>query len=114
MYRPVDSAHATKVNDVKREPAIRLYCEQHGQCWGLQVRAPMRLNNGAKEGKDFIVAHAMLSVDDLKELSSAIDAALSELEEKHAARCGCGCLLEDHDDDGNCQQCICDAYNGPR
>lgn len=78
IYRQVDRAYAHKVNDVPRTSAIRLYCERNKQCWGLQVRGPMKLNSKGREGHDFIVAHASLNLEDLKALRDAVDAAIAE------------------------------------
>ncbi len=73
--RSVNMAHASKVSGVPRERAIRLYCVHSGSGWALQVRAPMSLKSG-RPGKDFIVAHAVLDVDDLRALRDACAAQL--------------------------------------
>lgn len=78
FYRPVHSAGASVVKDVEREHAIRLYCEQSGESWLLQVRGPQRLGLGHREGKAFMVAGAMLNRDDLIALRDAINALLDE------------------------------------
>ena len=78
FYKPVEYADAKKVNNVERERAIRLYCTQRGYSWLLQVRAPMTLGTGNKEGKDFIVSGATLDKATMLELRDAIDAILAE------------------------------------
>jgi len=60
-----------------RERSIRLYCEQMGSVWNLQIRAPISLDHG-KEGKDFVIATAALNIEDMRALRSAIDAFLVE------------------------------------
>ena len=66
-----------KVPGADREKAIRLYCDQAGTTWALQVRGPIRLANG-REGKDFIIAAAKMSREDLQALRAAIDETLAE------------------------------------
>jgi hypothetical protein len=79
FYQPVKYGSITKVKDVPRVRAIRLYCEQAGGSWGLQIRAPLNLQN-RKEGKDFIVAHATLHREDLEALRDAINEHLGPAE----------------------------------
>jgi hypothetical protein len=76
LYRPIRHVSITKVNDVPRESAIRLYCNQRGESWNLQVRGPATRADG-REGADFIVANASCSADDLRELRDAIDGFLA-------------------------------------
>lgn len=80
LYRRIEYAQATKVNNVDREPAIRLYCTSLATTWSLQVRGPTRIARG-KEGRDFIVASASLHVADMRALRDAIDGFLKEAEE---------------------------------
>lgn len=77
FYRPLPYIDIRRVNDahVERESAIRLYCATVCSTWLLQVRALITLGNG-QQGKDFIVASASLSVDDLRALRDAINAEL--------------------------------------
>jgi len=78
FYRPVVHAGSMVVKNVEREQAIRLYCEQSGTAWLLQVRGPQRLGFGGREGKAFMVAGATLTRDDMVALREAIDALLAE------------------------------------
>ncbi len=77
FFKPIDHVTASKVNDVPRTRAIRLYCYQSGSAWNLQVRGPLSLVDN-REGKDFIVATANLKKADLLALRAAIDEALSD------------------------------------
>jgi hypothetical protein len=86
FYRPVAipiATHIRAVSRVEREKAVRLYCVQHGQAWALQIRAPLTLRSGA-EGKDFLVAHAALTREELVALRDAIDAHLKDGVEEEA------------------------------
>lgn len=65
-----------KAEDCDPEDAIRLLCATTGQAWWLQVRGMMRLASG-QPGKDFVVATATLSEEDLRRLR---DAAARELD----------------------------------
>ena len=78
FHRLVD-AEARKQNhpDVDHERAIRLFPTTRNTTWALQVRAPMELPR-AREGKDYIIACAHLSIDDLVALRDAANAALAE------------------------------------
>lgn len=80
FYRPlpfVNIIKADKKLDYEREGGIRLYCTQAGTAWALQVRDWIRLANGRK-GKDFIIATASMSREDLLALRTAIDETLAE------------------------------------
>jgi hypothetical protein len=85
--KPHSSIRMTKVNDVaSRERSIRLY-RSSPEDWTLQLRAPIGLGTfGLRDGKDFIVASAVCSLDDLRMLRDAIDAKIQEAE----ARGCCG------------------------
>jgi hypothetical protein len=59
--------------------AVRLYCTESKRCWHLQVRGPIATGfSGLREGKDFAIASAYMTRDDLLKLRAAIDAQLSE------------------------------------
>jgi hypothetical protein len=81
----VGHADAHKVNHigVPRELAVRIYCSasprshrEHAR-WNLQVRAPMKLARG-REGRDFIVSTASMSIEALTTLRDAINRAIRE------------------------------------
>jgi hypothetical protein len=71
-----------------RERGIRLYCtassETHGRenarC-ALQIFAPLQRHNGS-EGRDYMIATASLSCDDLIALRAEVDAAITEINTK--------------------------------
>ncbi len=78
FYRPVRHCDIRKIEpklEVKRERAIRLYCDQFATTWQLQIRSAMTLRSGG-ESKDFLYAAAFLSREDMELLRSAIDAEL--------------------------------------
>lgn len=79
FYRPIPYVDTIKANIklAEHERAIRLFCDQAGRMWALQVRAPITLANG-REGKDFMIATAKLDREDLVALRDAIDAMLTE------------------------------------
>lgn len=83
FYQQVQRAGAQKVKGVEREQGIRLYCEQAGITWALQVRGPEWIGAGYTEGKAFMVATAKLNADDLRSLRAAIDDQLEQLGEGH-------------------------------
>jgi hypothetical protein len=88
FIRPIDHVDVGKYNHVKtRDRGIRLYCtasaETHGgdnARYALQVFAPMKLANG-QEGRDYVIATASLSPQDLVALRAEVDAAIAEVEE---------------------------------
>ena len=57
---------------------VRLYNYSPG-CVALQVRGPLALKRG-RQSKDFIVAHAVMTVDQLKALRQAADDAIRRAE----------------------------------
>lgn len=81
LDRTIDFTHISKVSGVPYEQNIRLYSAQSHSQWNLQVRGPMRLANG-RDGKDFIVATASLSLDDLRALRDAIVAQIKYTEKE--------------------------------
>lgn len=88
FYKPIESVRIYKAKDANtRERAVRLYCSQSGRfgygLWELQVRGPISLgaNGYGGEGKDFIIANASVTREDLIALRAAIDAHLSEGDE---------------------------------
>lgn len=85
FYRLVERAGSQKVTGAEREQGIRLFCDQAGVTWNLQVRGPEWIGRGYTEGKAFMVASASLDVDDLRALRSAIDDELERLGEGHNA-----------------------------
>lgn len=80
FYRAISEyARARAVKNVEHESAVRLYCEQHGDRWNLQVRAIRAAGSHYYgKGKEFIIATAPLNRDDLLALRQAIDALLTE------------------------------------
>lgn len=73
FFREVGSVRVIKVDkDVPRLKRLRLYCEQAGAWWNLQVRGPLLLANGS-EGKDFVVATATLYPADMVALRDEIE-----------------------------------------
>ena len=77
-YREVKSIRISKVSGSNRERGIRLYCEQAGRSWNLQIRAPLGIGNfGLRDGKDFVIANASLDATTLVELRDAINQALT-------------------------------------
>ncbi len=77
LYLLVDHVHISKVKNVDPKRAIRLYCTRAGSHWNLQVRGLLSKANG-HDGKDFVVASAELSKDDLRELRNVIDGLLKD------------------------------------
>ncbi len=71
-----------------RESAVRLYCEQAGSVYALQLRAPLTLANGSTSDK-FVIAHGSLDRELLKRLRDAIDSALHEHCEFRDDGCDC-------------------------
>ena len=68
-YHKIEDIRLYKHNDVEKERAIRLYCVSARQSWNLQIRAPLGVGNfGLKDGKDFIIATASLSLAELTDL----------------------------------------------
>jgi hypothetical protein len=81
-YKPHKRVRIFKVDYAGRERGIRLYSTQYGESWSLQVRGPLGVGNqGLRDGKDFVVADASLSVEDMKELRAEITAFLQEIGE---------------------------------
>jgi len=76
FYRVVERAGAHAVTGVGREKAIRLYCEQRGVSWLLQVRGPRLNRGGLIEGKAFMIANAWMNREDLIALRNAIESLL--------------------------------------
>ena len=76
LYRVVDGICITKVKNVEPERGLRLYCEQADDIWALQVRGPLRLQNGT-DGKDFIIANAHLDREEMMALRDAINELLN-------------------------------------
>jgi len=59
--------------------AIRLYCEQHGRVWNLQIRGPLGIGwAGLKDGKSDAIATASLRREDAEALRDALNEALEE------------------------------------
>lgn len=83
FYRRV-STWIRPVNNVDRESAVRAYCEQWESCWAVQVRGPVLLSNG-REGKDFIVATAMLERKQMVALRDSIDRFLADVDQPDSA-----------------------------
>lgn len=78
FYQPVMFARVFKANDVERVRAVRLYHAAPGD-FALQVRAPAT-NRNHREGKDFLIATASLSITDLRALRDSINTILGEAE----------------------------------
>lgn len=83
LYRRT-STQIRAVDGVDRESGVRAYCEQWKSAWALQVRGPMRLRNG-REGKDFVVATAMLDREQMQALRDAIDRFLADEDQPDSA-----------------------------
>lgn len=88
FYRPVEGIRTFKAKVENRERGILLYCETSRNTWSLQVRSPISLGSSGAgaDGKDFVIASAPLSVDDMRALRDAIDAFLVEAEDGHVDR----------------------------
>lgn len=76
FYRLVQCIHIKKVRKVPCERAIRLYCESFNLSWNLQIRSPISISHG-KVGKDFIVATATLTREEMEALRDAINESLA-------------------------------------
>lgn len=85
--KPHGSIRMVKANDAEwRDRSIRLY-KSGPDDWTLQLRSPIGLGTfGLRDGKDFIVASATCSLDDMRVIRDAIDAKIEEAE----ARGCCG------------------------
>lgn len=83
FYRPIEQIRTfkSKYSD-SRERGIRLYCTQWKSAWTLQVRSPMSLGASGfgPEGKDFVIAGAVLELDDMRALRDALSACIAEAE----------------------------------
>ena len=80
FLRPLDHLRMIKANDpdVPRERAVRLFKESP-ETWAFQLRAPLGLGfAGLRDGKDFIVASASCSLDDLRAMRDALDLAIGD------------------------------------
>lgn len=65
--------------DSRIERAVRLYCEQHGERWNLQIRGPMGIGNfGMHDGKTDIIAGASLHLDDVVALHDELGRIIKE------------------------------------
>lgn len=85
--KPHASLRIFKANDAEeRWRSIRIYkCSPEG--WSIQLRAPMGIGSfGLRDGRDFIIANATCSLEDLREIRDALDAKIREAE----ARGCCG------------------------
>mgnify|MGYP003499038303 CR=1 FL=1 len=82
---PHDRIHMHKVNDVPRKRAVRVY-KSSPDDWTFQLRAPIGLGSGYRDGKDFIVASASCSLDDLRAIRAALDAQIEAAEASAATR----------------------------
>lgn len=85
FFRSIRRTDIRKVKNVGRLDAIRLYSEQRGITWNLQVRGPARVGGG-REGADFIVANAPCDAEDLRALRDAIDVFLADIDETPGQR----------------------------
>lgn len=83
---PHERIRMMKANDVERERAVRIY-RSGPEEWEIQLRGPLGLGTfGLRDGKDFIVAGASCSIDDLRALRGALDNLIAEAE-RGSARC---------------------------
>lgn len=80
FYRPIEGIRIYKAKIDDRERGVRLLCTQSAQLWTLQIRSPISLGSHGygPDGKDFIIAGAPLSRDDMRALRDSIDAFLKE------------------------------------
>lgn len=78
FYRVIRDIQVKKVDDADREKAVRLYCETHAQSWNLQIRSPVRRRSDGQDGRDFVVATACLSIEDMRALRNKIDEFLRD------------------------------------
>lgn len=60
--------------------AIRLYCVQSGSRWMLQIRAPVSLAHGRKDGAHSYYAHVRLSLEEMKELRDRLGDYIADAE----------------------------------
>lgn len=59
--------------------AVRLYCQQHGSVWNLQVLGPLGIGGlGLRDSNDFIIATASLDKESMLALRDAITAHLED------------------------------------
>ncbi len=87
FWRMLKHVDAEKSNhpDVPRDRSLRIYRTASPEVfgdeasWSLQLRAPMKLANG-REGKDFMIATAVLSIHDLIALRDEADAAIRDVQ----------------------------------
>lgn len=79
--KPHDRIRMTKAKDVPRERSIRIFRSAPGE-WTVQLRAPIGLGFGGYggDGKDFIIAAADCSIEDLRAFRDAIDAQIKRAE----------------------------------
>ncbi len=86
FIRPIDYVSIGKYNHAKtRDRGIRLYstasAETHGKSnarYSMQIFAPITNING-REGKDYVIASASMSLDDLIALGAAVKDAIAEI-----------------------------------
>ncbi len=86
FIRHINYVEVAKYNHVEtRDRGIRLYCTASASTHGgdnaryaLQIFAPMKLANG-QEGRDYMIATASLSPQNLVALRAEVDAAIAEI-----------------------------------
>jgi hypothetical protein len=87
FIRPIDYVDVGKYNHTEtRDRGIRLYCTASAKTHGgdnaryaMQIFAPMKLANG-REGRDYVIATASLSLQDLVALRAECDATIAEVD----------------------------------
>ena len=76
IYRPMFS-NSQRYRGERVDRSIRLYCEQAGVAWNLQIRGPLGIGAcGLKDGKTDIIANATLHREDLEALRDEISSIL--------------------------------------
>ena len=81
LYRPLSPSMTSisKVEDVEPESAVRTYCYMSKRAWTLQVRGLLSLKS-RRLSKDFVVASAVLGLDDIRALRDQLNEYIAEAE----------------------------------
>ena len=79
--KPHERIRMTKTKDAPRERSLRVFRSAPGE-WTVQLRAPIGLGFGGYggDGRDFIIASADCSLDDMRAIRDALDAQIRDAE----------------------------------